>query len=1120
MVKALIKVTVKCADAAENAPAPGTYDLMDGTFTVGDVAAGADGAYTAAVTVNAEKYVERWNVDNSAAFTLAPDTAKSAVVTLIYKDGAWAAISPETAENPEPTANPEVTANPETEENDGRVCVSFSVSGSGIALLEAAAKGLPAGVIVTGGSYTVEEKKDVQGSESAESKLNVKIIKITEAGNYTISGGSNEKFGIEIDASGTVNLTLRGLSVDLSGTGRQDGKWTSGLPALAVTGGSAVITLEGENTLKSGANCAGLQNGTNSLTIKGEGSLTATGGIRGAGIGGGYNGNGSSITITGGTVYATGGQSAAGIGGGYNGNGSSITISGGTVTATCPNNWKNEPTYAAGIGGGCNGNGSDITITGGTVIATGGAGAGIGGGNNGDGENIKISGGDVTATSAKGAGIGGGQCGDGHDITITSGVVTVSGGETSADIGGGFGWSADYPAGSASNINVTGVTIKKNGGEEPIIGVATGGVNFLVIRNGKEITYTSKGNMSEIGNGDTVKLLSNVELEDTESITVSAGKNFTLDLNGFTISQKIAQTKGHSLLTNSGTLTIKDSSAAGTGKITYEDTGSGGSYVSNTITNKGTLNVESGTIENTTNHKGFPYAIDNQSGNSAASLTVTDGTVDCKNYSAIRLFCNSTTNNNSATISGGTIRGCVEYQQPIGAKDKALGSLTITDGSFERNEIGMVRSLYIFSYGSERECSGMSCSISDGTFDGAVQVNNYAKNFKKAFITGGIYKNGQYTSNDVIETFDNNPSNYVSENGTKYIVKRDGDADANYVYTVIPKSHLTDGVYLSDPSGALAEGYGVTSTDNNVWTVTAVTTYTVIYTDGKGGTWFTDEVHSNLESGTQTPAYNGGVNPTRDGYEFKGWSPTVTDTVTGNVTYTAQWESKSELLVKELLGNIKVECVSDSSHTYKEYDTSVGGYSAITLEKGKGKFTSTITVYATRYIEQYNKDTGKTHQLVAGEAETQTIVVEFDDSYSKNNVTVKSGTLPVTFKVTCAQQPAQMYTVTYTDGVSGWVVFQDQVYSNLLSGTKTPEFNGTPTRSGYTFAGWTPAFSATVTGDVTYTATWKPIYWNPFFPKTGDDSNLALWVTLLVVSGGAVAGTLIVSRRKKRKHNR
>ena len=42
----------------------------------------------------------------------------------------------------------------------------------------------------------------------------------------------------------------------------------------------------------------------------------------------------------------------------------------------------------------------------------------------------------------------------------------------------------------------------------------------------------------------------------------------------------------------------------------------------------------------------------------------------------------------------------------------------------------------------------------------------------------------------------------------------------------------------------------------------------------------------------------------------------------------------------------------------------------------------------------------------------------------------------------------EKYTVTYTDGVDGEEVFADQVYDNLLSGTATPVFNGTPTRDG------------------------------------------------------------------------
>lgn len=66
-------------------------------------------------------------------------------------------------------------------------------------------------------------------------------------------------------------------------------------------------------------------------------------------------------------------------------------------------------------------------------------------------------------------------------------------------------------------------------------------------------------------------------------------------------------------------------------------------------------------------------------------------------------------------------------------------------------------------------------------------------------------------------------------------------------------------------------------------------TYTVTYTDGvEGEEVFADQVYSDLASGTATPAFNG--TPTRDGYKFTGWNPAVAETVTGNATYTAQWE--------------------------------------------------------------------------------------------------------------------------------------------------------------------------------------------------------------------------------------
>lgn len=69
----------------------------------------------------------------------------------------------------------------------------------------------------------------------------------------------------------------------------------------------------------------------------------------------------------------------------------------------------------------------------------------------------------------------------------------------------------------------------------------------------------------------------------------------------------------------------------------------------------------------------------------------------------------------------------------------------------------------------------------------------------------------------------------------------------------------------------------------------------------------------------------------------------------------------------------------------------------------------------------------------------------------------------------------QMFTVAYTDGVDNEEVFKNQVYK-VAKDSATPAFDGNPTRSGYTFMGWSPAVTETVTADVTYTAQWKRIY--------------------------------------------
>ena len=78
----------------------------------------------------------------------------------------------------------------------------------------------------------------------------------------------------------------------------------------------------------------------------------------------------------------------------------------------------------------------------------------------------------------------------------------------------------------------------------------------------------------------------------------------------------------------------------------------------------------------------------------------------------------------------------------------------------------------------------------------------------------------------------------------------------------------------------------------------------------------------------------------------------------------------------------------------------------------------------------------------------------------------------VKFPIPGAKGIKSRYTVTYTDGVDGEAVFDDQVHPDLVVGTITPKFDGTPTRAGYTFTGWSPAVEEKVTKNITYNATW------------------------------------------------
>ena len=241
--------------------------------------------------------------------------------------------------------------------------------------------------------------------------------------------------------------------------------------AMSVEGaGDTTLKLVGDNTLRGGHSCAGLEKddeySTGKLTITAEdtsASLKAYGGQNSAGIGGGSYHSTSKLEIANGKIYAESGSNmGAGIGGGMRGKGE-VTISGGDVTA-------HGGHTAACIGGGFRGSG-DVTILGGTVTAIPAEGSnsnvtGIGGGFGCDEKStVRILGGVVDAVgNGCGSGIGGGE-GDaqGAEVEIGGGAqVTAKGGlgdnEFNRGPGAAIGTNGDVggKAGKELDVNVSG----------------------------------------------------------------------------------------------------------------------------------------------------------------------------------------------------------------------------------------------------------------------------------------------------------------------------------------------------------------------------------------------------------------------------------------------------------------------------------------------------------------------------------------------------------------------------------------------------------------------------------------------------------------------------------------
>ena len=439
--------------------------------------------------------------------------------------------------------------------------------------------------------------------------------------------------------------------------------------------------------------------------------------------------------------------------------------------------------------------------------------------------------------------------------------------------------------------------------------------------------YKTLADAVAAADNNTVTLLKDV----TADITIPAGKTMTLDLNGKTLTN----VNDHTIL-NNGNLTI-----TGTGKVDNISHAKGALY------NKGTVVVNGGTFDRskengkTSNDSGSNswYTIKN-----VGSMTIHDGATvqTAGNNTTLGKFSSLVSNgyfnagdytNNRGleqpilTIDGGTFRGGLNT---IKNDDRAKLTINggtfsnyyqavvqnhniaeITGGTFTAASDANAKTYGIYNCGCGAEIDLGTLTVSGGTFTGATYaVADVSSENADVTISGGQFAGTKaaivksITSKATIAVsggkFSSDPSVYVVGNGNTNIVKRDGSEGA-YTYTVLAKSGLTSGVYLTNPSGALASNYYVSSTANGVWTVS----YSAPYSGG---------------SSSYDPTYS---------------VSTPSKTEHGTVTVSPKSASKGD--------TVTVTVKPDSGYVLETLTVTDKNGNELTLkDKGNGKYTFTM----------------------------------------------------------------------------------------------------------------------------------------------------------------------------------
>ena len=389
---------------------------------------------------------------------------------------------------------------------------------------------------------------------------------------------------------------------------------------------------------------------------------------------------------------------------------------------------------------------------------------------------------------------------------------------------------------------------------------------------------------------------------DTQKdVVIPANTTVTLDLNGHNLTNVSGHTitnNGNLTVTGSGTVdNISDGKGALVNKVgaiatlnggtftrsqeagTYEpDLANGNSWY--TVKNYGTMTINAGATVTTR------LTDDNGNAVGGHSSLIANGWQNAND-----LTNNPRNDNQNAllTVNGGTFIGGINTVKNDDYSELVFNNGTCTNytqAAFQNHNIATING---GSFVAESHWSIYNCpcnansdkgelTITGGSFTGNIAHVKADYGFIK--ISGGTYSV--------------NPTAYVADT---HIVRKDGDAQ----FTVVAKSNLTSGVYLTDPSGALASNYYVSSTANGVWTVS----YSAPYSGG---------------SSSYDPTYS---------------VSTPSKTENGSVTVSPKNASKGD--------TVAVTVKPDSGYVLETLTVTDKNGNELTLkDKGDGKYTFTM----------------------------------------------------------------------------------------------------------------------------------------------------------------------------------